>query len=383
MERWSKGKSFYNTAINSSSGVVTSSLQDFVQEVIEPTINSGDLSVSVEQITPIIIGALSMSNMRHQVRKLILQQLISQWFTGWATRPRVGTTNNMLTSIGTGTYDIRYPIESTDELDVLLQDLMDRYAVIPLDPARRTNIKMEDIIIRESDWRGWSDIYLFKNATDLQDLGYEIVSHRTRVNQDKEYRRFNIMTAFAKMGNVIVLNPWQKLQYLRDIAFDNGPRKNYKYGLSIIGDEEIMDYGWGICGSSTALYQGILTNMALDITQRRSHTRRYSDLYPATINWQYIKTPGIDSALYGPSLDLHFTNVRPYPVIIVANYDGSAWGMEEVFSLAYSGDRGSFEYLSSYKTSTVDSSNGATLRGGCYMRKVNGVEQKSCYKKVM
>ena len=113
----------------------------------------------------------------------------------------------MLTSIGTGTYDIRYPIESTDELDVLLQDLMDRYAVIPLDPARRTNIKMEDIIIRESDWRGWSDIYLFKNATDLQDLGYEIVSHRTRVNQDKEYRRFNIMTAFAKMGNVIVLNP--------------------------------------------------------------------------------------------------------------------------------------------------------------------------------
>jgi hypothetical protein len=76
-----------------------------------------------------------------------------------------------------------------------------------LDPALRTNVKMEEIIIRESDWRGWSDIYLFKNAQDLQDLGYEIVSHRTRVNHDKEYRRFNIMTAFAKMGNVIVLNP--------------------------------------------------------------------------------------------------------------------------------------------------------------------------------
>jgi vancomycin resistance protein YoaR len=74
------------------------------------------------------------------------------------------------------------------------------------------------------------------------------------------------------------------LQYLRDIEFDGGPRKTYKYGLSIIGDEEIPDYGGGICGSSTALYQGILTNLALDITQRRSHTRRYSDLYPATIN---------------------------------------------------------------------------------------------------
>jgi hypothetical protein len=55
----------------------------------------------------------------------------------------------MLTSISTGAYDIRYPIESTDELDLLLQDLMDRYATIPLDPALRTNVKMEEIIIRE------------------------------------------------------------------------------------------------------------------------------------------------------------------------------------------------------------------------------------------
>ncbi len=365
----------------SGTGIIES-IVTTVQDIVKPTISTGDLSVSVEQVTPIVTGASSMGDMRHQVRRLLIQQLMDQWFTGRATHPRVGTTNSMLTSIGTGVYDIRYGVESTDALDTLLQELMDRYAVIPLDPALRTNVKMEEIIIRESDWRGWSDIYLFKNAQDLQDLGYEIVSHRTRINHDKEYRRFNIMTAFAKMGNVIVLNPWQELSYLRDIAFDNGPRKSYKYGLSIIGDEEIMDYGWGICGSSTALYQGILTNLALDITQRRSHTRRYSDLYPATINWQYIKTPGIDSALYGPSLDLHFTNIRPYPVIIVANYDGSDWGMEEVFSLAHSGDRGSFEFISSYKTSIVDSSNGSTLRGWCYIWKVNGVEQKSCYKKV-
>jgi hypothetical protein len=382
-KRWSQAEQLYDKLSQVSGSVaVVPRFQEIVQDAIKPTIYTGDLSVSIDQITPIVMGASSMSDMRHQVRRLLIQQLMDQWFTGRVVHPRVGTTNNMLTSIGTGTYDIRYPVESTDSLDTLLQDLIDRYAVLPLDPALRTNVKTEEIIVREWDWRERSDIYLFKNTTDLQDLGYEIVSHRTRVNRDKDYRRFNIMTAFAKMGNVLVLNPWQSLQYLRDIEFDNGPRKNYQYGLSIIGDEEIKDYGGGICGSSTALYQGILTNLALDITKRRAHTRRYSDLYPATINWQYIDTPGNDSALYGPSLDLHLTNIRPYPVIIVANYDGSAGGMEEVFSLAYSGDRGSIEFVSSYKTSAIDSTNGSTLRGWCYIWSINGEERKSCYKKV-
>jgi|GEM_PF-2987886 len=52
-----------------------------------------------------------------------------------------------------------------------------------------------------------------------------------------------------------------------------------------------MDYGGGICGSSTALYQGILTNTALDITKQRNHTRWYGDLYPAVINGEMITTP--------------------------------------------------------------------------------------------
>lgn len=189
------------------------------------------------------------------------------------------------------------------------------------------------------------------------------------------------MTAFAKMGNVLVLNPWQELSYLRDIDFDNGPRINYKFWLSIIGDEEISDYGWGICGSSTAVYQGILTNTALDITKSRAHSRRYSDLYPAVINGDLITTPWLDSALYGPALDLHFTNIRDYPVIIIANYDGSLWGTEQVFSFGRREDHGSFEFVSSYKTSTVDSF-GKTLKWWCYTWMINGSKRTSCYKKV-
>lgn len=276
-------------------------------------------------------------------------------------------------------YTIIRNISNADALDLYLRKELTQYASGWI--LNKTLIITKPIIIPHSVRSQWSDLYLFKNQWDLESLGYEIVSSRTRTNNDKDYRRFNIMTAFAKMGNVFVLNPGQEIRYLRDIEFDNGPRLNYQFWLSIIGDEEISDYGWGICGSSTAVYQGILTNTALDITKSRAHSRRYSDLYPAVINGELITTPWLDSALYGPSLDLYFTNIREYPVIIIANYDGSDGGEEQVFSLARRDDRGSFEFVSSFPTSYTEP-DGAVVRGGCYTWSVNGEERRSCYKKV-
>jgi hypothetical protein len=49
-----------------------------VQEVIKPTITTGDLVISVDQLTPIITGASSMDDMRHQARRIIVQQLMQQ-----------------------------------------------------------------------------------------------------------------------------------------------------------------------------------------------------------------------------------------------------------------------------------------------------------------
>ena|GEM_PF-4944846 len=109
------------------------------------------------------------------------------------------------------------------------------------------------------------------------------------------------------------------------------------------------------------MYQGILTNTALDVTKRRAHSRRYSDLYPATINDNFVTIPGNDSVLYGPSLDLHFTNTRSYPIVIIANYDGTDGGEEQVFSLGRMQDRGSMEFVSSYTTTSKDA-DGKTLK---------------------
>jgi vancomycin resistance protein YoaR len=50
-------------------------------------------------------------------------------------------------------------------------------------------------------------------------------------------------------------------------------------------------YAGGLCGASTALYQGILTNTALEVTERYPHTKRYTDLYDSVIDGKSINVP--------------------------------------------------------------------------------------------
>ncbi len=86
-------------------------------------------------------------------------------------------------------------------------------------------------------------MYLFKNTEDLQALGYEVVSHRTRTNTDAGYRRKNIATAFSEIGHVRVLNPGDEISYMEDSNFDPYEQKLYEEGFVIFLDEEVEDYG--------------------------------------------------------------------------------------------------------------------------------------------
>lgn len=153
----------------------------------------------------------------------------------------------------------------------------------------------------------------------------------------------------------------------------------------IVEDEEQPEYGGGLCGASTALYQGTLTNTALAPTEWKPHTKRYTNLYTASINDEKISTPGIDSTIYDGYVDLEVHNTATYPIILVLNYDGSYGGTEEVFSLAKTTDLGSYEFQSKrYTSSTIRTKTGGTQRvnGGCYNRLINGEERQSCYKEV-
>lgn len=78
----------------------------------------------------------------------------------------------------------------------------------------------------------------------------------------------------------------------------------------------------------------MLTNTALAPTEWKPHSKRYTNLYKAYINDEWITTPGIDSTIYDGYIDLEVHNTALHPIILVLNYDGSYGGTEEVFSLA-------------------------------------------------
>jgi vancomycin resistance protein YoaR len=76
----------------------------------------------------------------------------------------------------------------------------------------------------------------------------------------------------------------------------------------------------------------LITNTALKL-KARNHSKRFTNLYAATINGVKITTPGVDATVFAGSTDLVITNTSDHPVIIVLNYNGNYGGIEEVMSL--------------------------------------------------
>jgi hypothetical protein len=154
----------------------------------------------------------------------------------------------------------------------------------------------------------------------------------------------------------------------------------------VIGNQEKMDYGGGICGASSAIYQWIVSNWSLQTPGVRNHTRWYGYLYEAYINGELVTTPWIDSAVFDGSLDLEMVNTASHPIVIVMNYDGTLWGVEEVFTLWLSTDRQEIEFLSSYPVNYTWPSWvwtwQITTRWWCYTWMIGDEKVKRCYRKV-
>ncbi len=330
----------------------------------------------------LVRNSTSYVQLKHQIRLYLIKQLMEQWYTRFVTHPYANTwSDGAIISSRYGTYQLNQEIMTTDDLDLYLdKKLRKTYTKLPQTLEWRKLLPWSGLVINESEYSIFRPIYLFVQAWDLEVLGYEMVSHRVRTNHDPAYRRHNILTAFNFLWHVMVLNSGDSVGVLRDIGYDPIAQRNYMEGRAIVDDEEIPNYGWGICGSSTAVYQGTVTNKALAI-KSRNHSRRYTNLYKATINGEWITIPGIDSTVYSSNSDLMIRNTRAYPVIIVANYDGSYGWEEQVFTFAKAQDRGWITYLdhSSYKSK--DTQNKA-ITVNCYRWNINGAISNRCYKKV-
>ena len=343
-----------------------------------PALNTGDIFVEKKTLDK----RNNEGDMKNNLREFMIQQFLQQWFTGFVSKPYEWSEDSVhiTTWDNSFTWDLIVEAipETTDQLDLYISDFLASYN------DTEYQIHKKPFLVDEQTYQSRTGINLFRDVQDLHDMGYRVVSHRARVNKDAEYRRHNISTALKEFGSVRVVQPGEELSFIDEINYDPAEQELYRKWFTVVLDEDQTEYGGGLCGASTAMYQWLLTNKAIKPAEWRVHSQRYDDLYIAEINGERITTPGIDSTIYDGHIDYKIHNTATYPIIVVANYNGERWGTEEVFSLAKTQDKWSFEHDYTRRNSAyvVQEWVRSQVIGGCYGRIINGEERESCYKQV-
>ncbi len=346
--------------------------------VLEETVMS--VTISADRLETITQSSMNTEEFLTIMRREIISWLINKWFSWFIEKPYAQKDTSWLVVADQST-DSAFITQDIRSLDILDQWLRNEFDVLSLQ-----EIQASDFRLSPSVYNQWTNqIHLFKTQGDLVSLWYTLVSHRERTNTDEPYRRENISTSFDQIGHVRVINPGWEISFLEDSNYDPYEKKLYQEGFVIFLDEEKKDYGWGLCGWSTAIYQWIVTNKSLARPALRNHSKRYHYLYDATIDGQSITTPWIDSTIYSSSLDLRLRNTASHPIIMVLNYEWWSWEQEEVFTLWYPTDKGSISYISSRPYYTSLSTKGWWSRKvtwTCYTWNINWENKESCYKEV-
>lgn len=307
------------------------------------------------------------------LRQYILPGLVNSGFAKFSKKPYGGAQ---------GVYVDKDWKVIVDALQV--QDDLDKWLQTRWKNNKTQDSKTITLYLKPADIDRLNFVYLFKNKQDLDALWYQLISNRERVNTDEGYRRFNIKTAFEKIWPVRVVMPWETISFLHESQFDMDRKELYKWWKVISSDEEVDDYGGGLCGAATAIYQWTVTNQWLS-PKMRNHSKWYRGLYTATIDGQRQALPGVDATIYSPSLDFTLTNTRKYPIIISMNFDGEYKWLESVFTLGKSGDHGSLEYVGKRNyTATLNVKWWwkKSVTGQCHSRLINGKKQERCYKEI-
>lgn len=126
-----------------------------------------------------------------------------------------------------------------------------------------------------------------------------------------ENRIFNISLAATRLNGTII-KPGEVFSFNKavgDISVFNGYRQAYV----ISGGKTVLGDGGGVCQVSTTLFRAAL-NAGLPIVERNPHAYRVS-YYEAETG------PGIDAAIYTPTLDLKFKNDTPNHLLIQTYID--------------------------------------------------------------
>lgn len=374
---FAQNNTWNNILSNIWNGVITSWSTNTWANLLDPR----NIYISAETIQKMYFTT-SWDNVIHDyIRKYIISQMMENKFNKFEVHPNFGFSSIYL----------KYPKEKNAKMDFAVainaknKDTLDKYISNYTDKYKNYTSEQkfdpsnfENFVLFYDDYKKRSNIYLFKNEKEIRNLWYVLTSYRTRTNNDTEYRRYNIKTAFYYFGNIRVINPGETVYYMEEINYDPRAMKNYMSWLSIVNDNEIPTYGGWLCGSSTAIYQWILSNKWLSI-KSRSHSKWRDSLYSANIDGQYVSSPWLDSTIYNSKYDFVITNNTKYPIIIVSNFDGKKWSQEQNFTISKS--ENIWWYYKAKKNQIVTKKS-AKWNYKCYSWVINNKAKSSCYKTI-
>ena len=147
------------------------------------------------------------------------------------------------------------------------------------------------------------------NATDEANrLGIkEEVSEGTSLfHHSADERIFNIGLAASKLNGVII-KPGQVFSFDKAVG-DISALSGYKQAYVIENGKTVLGDGGGVCQVSTTLFRAAL-NAGLPIVERHQHAYRVG-------YYEQDSGPGIDAAIYYPTVDLKFKNDTGHALLI-------------------------------------------------------------------
>lgn len=326
------------------------------------------ISIPHETIIKFLDESKTFDEFFHTMRISIIQSLIHLQYPKFIAQPYQDG-NNAIT-LHSWDFHVLKNIETKDMLDTLLTNKLSlfRWDFTQIKKLSK-HLEFSSITITTQEYQNLWPIFLFKTEQDLRDLWYELISWKTRANVDKDYRRYNIMTAFKNIGNVRLIMPGEIFNLAREIRYtpSNG-NADYVFGYATFGAGARMVYGGWLCGVATALYQGSLTNLGFQLLEYSAHSTYYRNLFNAEINGTRVSTPGLDATIYTPIYNLQLKNIRDYPIVTIFNFGWAESDPEQMFTLSMAQDKGSFEFVWS--------------RGMCFTWKINGQLRTNCYEYV-
>lgn len=170
----------------------------------------------------------------------------------------------------------------------------------------------------------------------LANIDSQLSVYTTNYSSSAAGRKYNVGFAASKINGAVIM-PGETFSYNEEVGPVTAAAGFQNAGV-YIGNKVEEGIGGGLCQVSSTLYQAAL-HSNLEIEQRRNHSMAVS----------YLK-PGMDAVVYGPYLDLKFTNTYNNPIYI------SAYGDNSNLTIAVYGhkaDMGGYSYKIFSETTSV------------------------------